>query len=279
MMATIPMAKDCAKPSVRWATGTSPPGVPRPTARPTRCTIRGYLAGGYNRLTTTIAGRDVENEDLVNLPNWLPLTFRIDDAEWFKLDAVEILADRQELDLKAGLLRRDLRFRDAQGRTTRWRETRLVSMADPHVAGLQVDLMAEDWSGRLTVRTALDGSITNSGVRRYRDLASRHLDTQELNHLSVDTMFLRTQTNQSLIHVAQAARTRLYRDGVEIEAERQAETLADQVRQDINRGAGGSTDRRREDGGVPHVERSGYFGAWARSEADACLWTDTVCNK
>ena len=42
-----------------------------------------YLAGGYNRLTTLIDGRPIENEDLVNLPNWLPLTFRIDDGEWF----------------------------------------------------------------------------------------------------------------------------------------------------------------------------------------------------
>ena len=39
-----------------------------------------YLAGGYNRLRTDIAGRMVENEDLVNFPNWLALDFRIADA-------------------------------------------------------------------------------------------------------------------------------------------------------------------------------------------------------
>src|SRR3546814_16707474 len=42
-----------------------------------------YLAGGYNRLQTDIAGRVIENEDLVNLPNWLPLTFRPEDGDWF----------------------------------------------------------------------------------------------------------------------------------------------------------------------------------------------------
>ena len=67
-----------------------------------------YLAGGYNPLTTQISGRTIENEDLVNLPNWLSLTFRIDDGEWFRLDDVEILSFRQELDLKRGLLRRGL---------------------------------------------------------------------------------------------------------------------------------------------------------------------------
>jgi trehalose/maltose hydrolase-like predicted phosphorylase len=192
-----------------------------------------YLAGGYNRLTTKIAGREVENEDLVNLPNWLSLTFRIDDGEWFRLDGVEILSYRQELDLKAGVLRRDLRFRDRAGRVTRWNERRLVSMADPHLAALAVELTAENWSGRLTVRTALDGEVTNSGVRRYRDLASRHLETLELHHLGADVVFLRVQTNQSQIHIAEAARTRLYRDGKEIEAERETEALKDRIRQDI----------------------------------------------
>lgn len=41
------------------------------------------LAGGYNRLRTDIAGRVVENEDLVNFPNWLALTLRIDGQDWF----------------------------------------------------------------------------------------------------------------------------------------------------------------------------------------------------
>jgi len=42
-----------------------------------------YLAGGYNRPKTEIAGREIENEDLVNLPNWLPLAFRVADGQWF----------------------------------------------------------------------------------------------------------------------------------------------------------------------------------------------------
>ncbi len=178
-----------------------------------------YLAGGYNRLQTRIAGRDVENEDLVNMPNWLPLTFSIDDGPWFRLDEVEILAYRQVLDLKTGLLNRELRFRDAGGRTTSWRERRLVSMANPHLAGLCVELRAENWTGRLTVRSALDGGVTNSGVRRYRELANRHLEIMQRDHPAPDTMFLRVRTNQSLIQVAQAARTRMYRNKTELEAE------------------------------------------------------------
>ncbi len=192
-----------------------------------------YLAGGYNRLSSEVGGRKVENEDLVNLPNWLPLSYRIDDGEWFRLDETQILSYHQELDVHAGVLRRVLRTRDAAGRTTRWRERRIVSMADAHLAGLCVELTAEDWSGRMTVRTAIDGGVINHGVPRYRELASRHLEVIELEHLGADTIFLRCQTSQSLLQVAMAARTRIYVDGDELKGERHTECRATEICQEI----------------------------------------------
>jgi alpha,alpha-trehalase len=192
-----------------------------------------YLAGGYNRLTSEVAGRKVESEDLVNLPNWLPLTFRIDGGAWFGVDEVELLSFRQELDLSCGVLRRELRFRDARGRETRWRERRIVSMAEPHLAGMSIELTAENWSGELTVRSGLDGGVTNRGVFRYRDLANRHVEVLELEHRGADTIFLRCRTNQSLLTIAQAARTRLYRDNAEVDAERETRVHGEWIAQEI----------------------------------------------
>lgn len=193
-----------------------------------------YLAGVYNRLTSHVDGLKMENEDLVNLPNWLPLTFRIDDGDWFRLDAVEILSYRQELQLKTGILRRDVRFRDQRGRATRWIERRFVSMANPYIAALAVELIAENWGGLITVRSTLDASVANTNVRDYRDLASRHLETLELNHLGSDTIFVRVRTSQSLIQVAEAARTRLYRNDVEVSGERRTDPQVDQISQEIS---------------------------------------------
>ena len=100
--------RGCARPSARWATATSPRAARRRSRRRTTCIIPAtYLAGGYNRLKTEIAGRVVENEDLVNLPNWLSLSFRIGDDDWFDLRKVEILSYRQELDLQEGVLTAD----------------------------------------------------------------------------------------------------------------------------------------------------------------------------
>jgi len=61
-----------------------------------------YAAGVYDRLRTEIAGRSVENEDLVNLPNWLVLTFRPAGGDWLDLGRVEVLSYVQELDLRTG---------------------------------------------------------------------------------------------------------------------------------------------------------------------------------
>jgi alpha,alpha-trehalase len=182
-----------------------------------------YLAGGYNRLTTEIAGHSVENEDLVNLPNWLPLSFRIEGGEWFDLRRVEILAFRQELDLRLGALRRSVRFRDGQGRTSLLSERRLVHMGQRHLAALEITLQAEDWSGRVEFRSGLDGRVVNANVERYRQLSNRHLEPLESRQVEADTILLKVQTVQSELRVALAARTRLFHRGEPVSVPRQLE--------------------------------------------------------
>jgi alpha,alpha-trehalase len=172
-----------------------------------------YIAGCYDRLPTEIAGRSLVHEDLVNVPNWLPLTFRPADGTWFNLEGVEILAYRQELDIHRGLLQRDIRFRDEHGRTTRVRDRRFVHMAAPHLAALETTVTPEDWSGRLEFRVALDGRVVNGLVERYRDLAGEHLEPVEADAIDAETLGLKVSTRQSEIRIAQAARTRVLVDG------------------------------------------------------------------
>ncbi len=134
-----------------------------------------YLAGGYNRLKTDLAGRVVENEDLVNMPNWLPLTFRLEGGDWFNVRAVKLLEYRQELDMARGLLLRTVRFEDKQGRRTRVEQRRFVHMRDKHLAGQELVLAPENWAGACDLRSALDGRVVNGGVPRYQQLNCKHL--------------------------------------------------------------------------------------------------------
>lgn len=179
-----------------------------------------YLAGGYNRLSTEIAGKVVENEDLVNLPNWLVLRFRTPGCKWFKPTDVNILDYRQELDIKNGLLFRTIRFQDEQGRVTRVASRRLVHMANPHLAALETKFTAENWSGQLEVHSALDGRVVNAGVERYQELNNNHLEPLKTEEIAPDTIFLKVQTNQSELRVAQAAKTSVMENAKDIVIQR-----------------------------------------------------------
>lgn len=187
-----------------------------------------YLAGGYNRLTTPVAGRDIVNEDLVNLPNWLRLRFRIlsegeTRAEWFTLGGVEVLDFCQQLNLKTGILSWDIRFRDRHGRTTSLAIRRLVHMDDMHLAAQDLEITPEDWDGTIEIDTTLDGRVINGGVARYRDLSGSHLNILEAcprtgPRSGAELCLLVTEFNQSRLRIAQAARTLAYRDHAPLDA-------------------------------------------------------------
>jgi alpha,alpha-trehalase len=178
-----------------------------------------YAAGVYNRLTDEIAGSLIDNESLVNLPNWLPLTFRIDGGSWFNVDDVELLSYLQTLDLRRAVLTRELRFRDSAGRTTAVTQRRFVAMHLPHVATLETMVRAENWSGKLEFRSLVDGDVANLGVERYRDLSSRHLAVLQLQELATDSVLLAAETVQSKVRIAVATRSTVWCDDAPLPAE------------------------------------------------------------
>jgi beta-phosphoglucomutase family hydrolase len=180
-----------------------------------------YLAGGYDRLRTELEGRVVENEDLVNLPNWLALAFRVGE-DWLHERSARILSWRQELDLRRGVLRRSVRFEDGHGRRSAMEERRLVSMDDMHLAALDVSLTAENWSGPVTMRSAIDGRVVNAGARLYRAFDGRHLAPLAGGEVGEAGAWLEVRTRQSDVHVAQAARTDVYLGRERVPARRRA---------------------------------------------------------
>ena len=168
-----------------------------------------YLAGGYNRLASYVGDRVIVNEDLVNLPNWLALTFRASEARWFNIDDVDVLDCHVELDMRSGLLVRSLRVRDRDGRASRVLERRVVSMADPNLAATSTTIVPEDWGGPVEILTGIDGNVRNAGVPRYRSLNDHHLQ-----HVATsgdrglpNVISIVNETTTSRLWVALAART------------------------------------------------------------------------
>jgi trehalose/maltose hydrolase-like predicted phosphorylase len=179
-----------------------------------------YLAGGYNRLRTQVADHAVENEDLVNLPNWLSLSLRLGGSSWFDERTVHLLAYRLELDLKCGLLVRTITFEDDEARRSTLHERRLVSMADKHLCALEVRLTAENWSGDVTIRSGIDGRVVNSGAKLYAKFNNQHLQPIVGEAVGSEAVLLHVCTTESKLQVVQAARTRLLRDRELIETPR-----------------------------------------------------------
>ncbi|POH66248.1 glycoside hydrolase family 65 protein [Cryobacterium sp. TMN-39-2] len=183
--------------------------------------------------TAGVPGEHVrDDEHLVNAPNWLSLWFRTGsgsssvgdftapDTGWFHPETADLLDYNQELDLRRGLLTRLMRFRDARGRVTRVQSRRFVSQASPHVAVLETTFVAEDWSGPLTVRSAIDGRVANRNVATDRLLAHLHLMPRTTRELRGDAVLLEVETTRSGIHIAMAARTRAYSGDTLLEPER-----------------------------------------------------------
>jgi len=169
-----------------------------------------YLAGGYNRLRSEVAGRVIQNEDLVNWPNWLILKFKIDNGPWFDIDHVKVLDYNQSLNLKAGILERTIHFVDEEGKETKLICKRLVHMGNEHLASIHWQLIPLNWWGKVTIRSGLDGGVTNRGVKRYRSLSGRHFDVLERGNLPSEGIFLKVRTRKSEIVMVQAAVTEVY---------------------------------------------------------------------
>lgn len=179
-----------------------------------------YLAGGYNRLATEVAGRSVENESLVNFPNWLLTELRIGGGEWFDERRVKLLSFRQAVELGRGMLERCIRFEDAEGRRSLLVERRFVSMDDMHLAGLELTLTAENWSADVTVRAAVDGRVVNDGAKLYRKFNNRHLEPLGGGAAGEDAVAMLVRACQSGLHVAQAARLQAFIQGRPARAQR-----------------------------------------------------------
>jgi alpha,alpha-trehalase len=171
-----------------------------------------YAAGVYNRLHDDVTGSTIDNESLVNLPNWLPLTFRLDGGSWFDVDEVTVLSYRQTLDLRNAVLTREVRFRDEANHTSSLRQQRFVAMHMPHVGALQTTILAEDWSGTIEIRSTLDGNVTNSLVERYQNLAGDHLCSLKTHGTDDNSVLLTAETTQSHAAIAIAMRNTAWRN-------------------------------------------------------------------
>ena len=100
--------------------------------------------------------------ELANLPDWAALDVLV-DGERFDMTRGEVVAYRRELELRTGLLRREVTWRDPAGRRSRLRFERFTSLADPWLAAVRVTVTPLDRTAEVEVRAPLDAHPDNDG--------------------------------------------------------------------------------------------------------------------
>ena len=113
-----------------------------------------FIAGFYEYVKPGIT-------DLVNQPDFSALQFSLNGTD---SEALALSDYTQTLDLRCGLLRWDYRLTDADGRVTRVRQEKFLSMADRHLAALRLTLTPENWSGAAEIETGIDAGVMNLPV-------------------------------------------------------------------------------------------------------------------
>ena len=160
-----------------------------------------YIADVFNQLSTPINGRDIINEDLVNLPNAQYITFSINDGQPFKIDESVIKESNRSLDLKTGLLTITLLIQLEDGKELQVIEKKVADMQNYHDYYLQYAINPMNFNGKITIYTQIDGTVVNSNVERYRNLANKHLVIDQIDNID-KTAVLAAHTVQSDIKLA-----------------------------------------------------------------------------
>jgi beta-phosphoglucomutase family hydrolase len=167
-----------------------------------------YVSGLFNRRVSVVADRDIENEDLVNVINWLPITFKIGAGPWFAFEPApnfDVRSIQRTLDFRTGELVRLLLVEDHQGRMTSIESRRFASMEHPHKAAISYRITPVNYSETLTIRSEMRGDHINAGVERYKQLDQHHLVPID-QKIHEGVCLLEVQTNQSEISIAAASR-------------------------------------------------------------------------
>lgn len=134
--------------------------------------------------------------ELVNLPDALELEIFL-AGERFSLEQGTLLEFQRHLDLRAGLLERQVRWRSPQGRTTLLHFQRFISLADPHLLLIRFSIHPLDYQGPIEIRAGLNGETDN--------LQFKHWEWQD-QATSPQEAWLTCTTRKTRLTVAMGAR-------------------------------------------------------------------------
>ncbi len=142
----------------------------------------------------------VVHTELANCPDWLPLVVII-NGDRFRLDQGEILSYKRQLDVRRGVLSRDVRWRSESGYTVDLHFERFASLADQHVLALSCQVTPLDFEGTIEVQASINGYPNNQGVMHWEWLNQGDITTDQGDRAT--WLHLRTRNTGIELGIAQ----------------------------------------------------------------------------
>ncbi|OUL31121.1 beta-phosphoglucomutase [Nostoc sp. 106C] len=136
---------------------------------------RGTFEEGYPQDSTATLIHGVYDKvviahtELVNCPSWLPLVVKV-AGDRFSMDSGEILNYERRLDLRLGIVSRDVRWRSPKGHTLDFHFERFASLADQHVLAIRAQVTSLDFEGEISFTVDLDPEPHTQGVPHWKIL-------------------------------------------------------------------------------------------------------------
>ena len=137
---------------------------------------------------------------IVNAMRWMGVAPSL-DGERFDMAGSSLGGYRRTLNMRKGLLSRELIWIDSKGRKLKLRFERFISMADRHICGVRLVAEAMNFSGRLAIDADLDSSIRHYGRNRcfWRPIQSRAAEGVGALHVATENTNLEAAGAMALL--------------------------------------------------------------------------------
>ena len=155
--------------------------------------------------------------DMVNAPSWPALSIWVEGKK-LSIHNCELLDYKRTLDLKKGVLHRLTRFKDSEGRITRYESLRYASLSDRHFFEVSASITPENYDGTIEIYSEIDGDVLNLDLtpaykekptfapemKWHKWSKSRHLKAKTSDHTETTT-YLELATLERPYHVGYAS--------------------------------------------------------------------------
>ncbi len=124
-----------------------------------------YIAGIY------MVSDDLTSDKLAVMPDWTRISISIDE-EPVDLFSCKVLEHKRVFNAQKGVSIRTVCLKDSNNRITRLKTEKFASLENKHFGGQHISIIPENYSGEITVKLGIDGSIVNvedAGFERKAD--------------------------------------------------------------------------------------------------------------